>query len=170
MVGRAYRVSTFGASMSPLRRLSLRDFLLLAFSLLAATRCLPLAGWSAEGYSEDVSQSKEADAVVGHCFRLRFDAEIVSFATHITLRHGGVADVSGRVHVLAPGSPEAARAALPKGSRIVVEKVISSQNVESGSLTPYIRVNGALLDAGELFRYDKGPRLGPAPYLLDACD
>lgn len=158
-----------------MRRIALAMSLLMTIVLVStAERCLPLAAWTAEGYTVDASRSSRAASVVGHCFRLRVDADIRSFRNHIELRDGGAVDVSGRVWVLVPGSSPHRPISLPKGSRIVVERVLAWRNVETSSFKPYIRIDNALIDADDLFR-DTGkgegpPRLTYIDRLLEPCD
>lgn len=157
--------SSFG-----LRRIALVTLLFLTVAFVSITRCLPLAGWSAQGYTVDASRSSEGALVVGHCFRLHLDADVRSCLIHIQLRGGEALDVRGSVHVITPGSTAAGRVKLPKGSQILVEKVLRWRNVETSSLTPYIRIDSDLIDASELFRYGNGSRLTFTPYLLEPCD
>ena len=138
----------------------------MALVLISTASCLPLAAWTAEGYTVDASKSSETASAVGHCFRLRADAEAVPGLRRIELRSGGALDVEGRLHVLT--SPEASppgRFNLPRGSTIVVERVLRWRNVETSVLTPYIRIDGAWIDAGDLFQGTT-----PIDRLLEPCE
>ena len=147
----------------------------IAIVVLLSTSCLPPAGWTAAGFTVDASHSSEATSIIGHCFRLRLDAYVLSCPSRIELRGGESVDVAGCLRVITPGSSPSRRVDLPRGSRIVVEKVLSWRNVETSSLTPYIRVNGALIDANDLFRYTGASEGRPhgltyAEHLLDPCE
>ena len=142
---------------------------------LLSTSCLPPAGWTAAGYTVDASHSSEATSIIGRCFRLRLDAYVLSCSGRIELHGGGSVDVAGCLRVITPGSSPPQRVDLPKGSRIVVEKVLSRRNVETSSLTPYIRVNGVLIEANDLFRYTGSSEGRPfgltyTERLLDPCE
>ena len=141
-------------------------------ALLSAS-CLPLAGWTTEGYTVDASHSSQATSIIGHCFRLRLDAYVITCPRKIQLHGGESVDVGGCLRLITPGSSH--RVDLPKGSRIVVEKVLEWQNVETSSLTAYIRVNGELIDANDLFRYTGSSEGRPfgltyTERLLDPCE
>ncbi|GAA0709614.1 hypothetical protein GCM10009105_10160 [Dokdonella soli] len=119
----------------------------------------------------DVSHTAQGASVVGHCFRLRVDAGTQYYnPTHIELRRGGALDIYGRVYFMnVPGAFSSGQINLPKGSRIIVERVLSWRNVETSSLKPYIQIDGALIDADGLFRpTEEG--LTYVDRLLEPCD
>ena len=157
--------------------LVLEALVVVTLVFLSVAGCMPLAAWTAEGYTEDASRSAQATSIVGHCFRLLMDSETVRTDQRIALHDGSSVGVYGRVHVITPSSGSTSPHgpfSLPKGSRIVVERVLLSRNVEMSYRTPYIRIDGQLIDAGELFR-DTGKGEGPfrltnIDRLLEPCD
>jgi hypothetical protein len=147
----------------------------LALFLATTTACGPLAVWTSDGYTVDETHSEHAASVLGKCFRLLVDADVLSYSDRIALLHGEVVEVAGRVYVVSASAPPSrGEARLPKGSRIAVERVLRWKNVEESDRTPYIRFDGALVDASSLFRDtgdDEGPphRLANIGRLLEPC-
>lgn len=133
-----------------MQRIFLATLLVLAIVPGLTTRCLPLAAWSGDGYTVDATHGDQGSAIAGHCFRLTLDARLLSCPRHIPLRGGGTVEVEGCIRVITPGT-SAARVELPKGSQIVVDKVLVWRNIETSNVTPYVRIHGALFDASDLF-------------------
>ena len=142
--------------------------------LFLSTSCLAPAGWTTAGYTVDASNSSKAAAITGRCFRLRLDTYVLSYPSRIELHDGASVDVAGCLRVITPGSSPPQRVDLPRGSRIIVERVLYWRNVETSSLTPYVRINGGLIDASDLFRYTGSSEGRPfgltySERLLDPC-
>ena len=153
-----------------MRRVALATLLLLTV-LLPMTRCFPSAAWSTDGYYADVSHSTSESSILGHCFRMRYDADIRSFETRIKLNDGGVVDVGGSIHIITPGTSPPDGVKIPKGSQVVVEKVVKWQNVGNSFLKAYARVDGVLVETNGLFEIDSnGKGLTYTPRLLEPCD
>jgi len=121
--------------------------------------------------SVDDSRASNEASVVGHCFRLRYDADIRPTNFQIKLHDGRTVVVNGIIRVITPGSSPPGGSNFPKGSQLVVQKVLRRENVATASITPYILMNGALIDASELFEYRGSPaHLIYTPRLLEPCD
>lgn len=147
---------------------------LITVLLISTSGCLlPLAAWTADGYTVDVSRSAEGSSVVGHCFRLLDDIDIVrsSISRQIALKNGEKIDVYGKTEF---GSSWPTKVTKSKGSKIIVERVLSWRNVETSSLKAYIRIDDQLVDATNLFRNTgKGEgtfRLTYIDRLLETCE
>lgn len=142
-----------------------------ALVLASTAGCLPPSAWTLKGYVSDVSRRKQGASIVGRCFRLLVDAGVYPVREFIDPARGEPFDVRGSIFVISALQPlRPGRAALPKGSRIIVERVISRETIETGRLTPYARIDAAWMDAGDLFGYaDDSWRLVPGRRLAP-CD
>jgi hypothetical protein len=148
--------------------------LVLAGLVFMSTTGCPPALWTGDGYVVDSSGSSQAKPIVGRCYRLLVDVETRYTDEHIALRGDGTIDVYGRGDVIAPKVFHPGPFNLPKGSTIVVERVLTTKTVEMSWRTPYIRVNGKLMNAEALFR-DTGAGEGPfrltyVDRFLEPCD
>ncbi len=135
--------------------------------------CLPLAAWSADGYTVDNSGSKDGRAIVGHCYRLLVDANVYASPEQVDLRHGAAVNVYGYLRVVdsRPGSTPSGSPNLPKGSTIVVERTLLWRNVETSDMRPYVRINGNLVNAADVFQdgVSSEHRMGYIDRLLEPC-
>ena len=143
--------------------------------LVCCTGCLPFAAWSADGYTVDNSRSADGRQIVGHCYRLLLDANVIASPTQVDLHHGGAVEVYGYISLVdqRPGSPPPSSPPnLPKGSTIVVERSLLSRNVETSDMRPYVRIKGNLISAEHLFQDGAGPkyRMRAIERLVGSCD
>lgn len=144
----------------------------MAFVLVSTAGCLPPSAWTLKGYVSDVSHRTKGAPVAGRCFRLLVDAGVYPVREIIDPARSEPFEVRGSIFVTSARQPlRPGRAALAKGTRIAVERVISRETIETGRLTPYARVDDAWVDAGDLFDYAYDPwRLIPDRRLLAPCE
>jgi hypothetical protein len=159
---------------SPLMRSRFRQIVLLSALVI------PMSGCAIHEYTKDVSPSAQSAAVFSHAFCLRRDGYVVASPEEIQLADSGhyTVQVYGWVYVpQKEGDSPTHPTNLPKGTRVVVERVLSTYYPMVGTiLKPYVRLgreyNGLYLDASWLFEqaWDGGPPLRPLSAYLEPCD